>query len=113
MVECDLAKVEVAGSNPVSRSRFRSKNARFRGRSCLVASCLLGMHSAAYHDGKPEEAAGKQAESSRLGNSDGTSTLIKVPDTRKLLAMWNVTGRELDLARKLLSCAQGSRNASG
>ena len=23
MVECDLAKVEVAGSNPVSRSRFR------------------------------------------------------------------------------------------
>ena len=22
MVECDLAKVEVAGSNPVSRSRF-------------------------------------------------------------------------------------------
>ena len=24
MVECDLAKVEVAGSNPVSRSRFPS-----------------------------------------------------------------------------------------
>ena len=24
MVECDLAKVEVAGSNPVSRSRFFS-----------------------------------------------------------------------------------------
>ena len=24
MVECDLAKVEVAGSNPVSRSRFLS-----------------------------------------------------------------------------------------
>lgn len=24
MVECDLAKVEVAGSNPVSRSNFRS-----------------------------------------------------------------------------------------
>jgi hypothetical protein len=23
VVECDLAKVEVAGSNPVSRSRFR------------------------------------------------------------------------------------------
>ena len=25
MVECDLAKVEVAGSNPVSRSNFRQK----------------------------------------------------------------------------------------
>ena len=25
MVECDLAKVEVAGSNPVSRSNFRSR----------------------------------------------------------------------------------------
>ena len=25
MVECDLAKVEVAGSNPVSRSRFLEK----------------------------------------------------------------------------------------
>ena len=25
MVECDLAKVEVAGSNPVSRSRFWEK----------------------------------------------------------------------------------------
>ena len=26
MVECDLAKVEVAGSNPVSRSRFLVSN---------------------------------------------------------------------------------------
>ena len=25
MVECDLAKVEVAGSNPVSRSNFRAR----------------------------------------------------------------------------------------
>ena len=25
VVECDLAKVEVAGSNPVSRSNFRSR----------------------------------------------------------------------------------------
>ena len=29
MVECDLAKVEVAGSNPVSRSRFRPPPADF------------------------------------------------------------------------------------
>ena len=28
MVECDLAKVEVAGSNPVSRSSFRSRPGR-------------------------------------------------------------------------------------
>ncbi len=27
MVECDLAKVEVAGSNPVSRSSLRSRQA--------------------------------------------------------------------------------------
>ena len=114
MVECDLAKVEVAGSNPVSRSRIlKVKRPLPRAFLCLVASRFLGMHSVAYHDRQPEEAAGKQAESSRLGNSDGTSTLIKVPDTRKLLAMWNVTGRELDLARKLLSCAQASSNAAG
>ena len=30
MVECDLAKVEVAGSNPVSRSRYRDPR-RVRG----------------------------------------------------------------------------------
>jgi hypothetical protein len=28
VVECDLAKVEVAGSNPVSRSNFRSRITR-------------------------------------------------------------------------------------
>ena len=28
MVECDLAKVEVAGSNPVSRSRISAKAAK-------------------------------------------------------------------------------------
>ena len=33
MVECDLAKVEVAGSNPVSRSNFSS----FPPRGALVA----------------------------------------------------------------------------
>ena len=32
VVECDLAKVEVAGSNPVSRSRFRC----FQLASCSV-----------------------------------------------------------------------------
>src|SRR5579863_9905434 len=31
LVECDLAKVEVAGSNPVSRSRFPPPAAHFRG----------------------------------------------------------------------------------
>ena len=30
MVECDLAKVEVAGSNPVSRSRFFQTPAEMR-----------------------------------------------------------------------------------
>ena len=34
MVECDLAKVEVAGSNPVSRSRI----------PLFQAGSLLGMH---------------------------------------------------------------------
>jgi hypothetical protein len=29
VVECDLAKVEVAGSNPVSRSRFSSPSGFF------------------------------------------------------------------------------------
>ena len=31
VVECDLAKVEVAGSNPVSRSRIPPPTAHFRG----------------------------------------------------------------------------------
>ncbi len=31
MVECDLAKVEVAGSNPVSRSKISLKPARIAG----------------------------------------------------------------------------------
>ncbi len=31
VVECDLAKVEVAGSNPVSRSRFAFSPGRFSG----------------------------------------------------------------------------------
>jgi hypothetical protein len=30
VVECDLAKVEVAGSNPVSRSRFLCSQPAFR-----------------------------------------------------------------------------------
>ncbi len=33
MVECDLAKVEVAGSNPVSRSRLSGRS------PCLAAPC--------------------------------------------------------------------------
>src|SRR5262249_4490209 len=40
VVECDLAKVEVAGSNPVSRSRFP----RFQLASCSVVH-RLGTHS--------------------------------------------------------------------
>ena len=35
-VECDLAKVEVAGSNPVSRSIF--PNLRLAGRSVRLAT---------------------------------------------------------------------------
>ena len=37
MVECDLAKVEVAGSNPVSRSRFASSPAPARAFRFIVA----------------------------------------------------------------------------
>ena len=39
MVECDLAKVEVAGSNPVSRSR--DSNPRQRARVCHEGRLLL------------------------------------------------------------------------
>ena len=42
MVECDLAKVEVAGSNPVSRSRILLPDApsgwTFSGRNANVGS---------------------------------------------------------------------------
>jgi hypothetical protein len=40
VVECDLAKVEVAGSNPVSRSSD-SKNPRLRARVCREGRLLL------------------------------------------------------------------------
>ncbi len=53
MVECDLAKVEVAGSNPVSRSRFFVASQFFRrwtfsGRNANVGS------RARYPSGKGE-----------------------------------------------------------
>ncbi len=35
MVECDLAKVEVAGSNPVSRSKFSACEHRFQASTYL------------------------------------------------------------------------------
>jgi hypothetical protein len=35
VVECDLAKVEVAGSNPVSRSNFLSQKAR-AAKACRI-----------------------------------------------------------------------------
>ncbi len=39
MVECDLAKVEVAGSNPVSRSMFWKKPQR--GFACFCGQVLV------------------------------------------------------------------------
>ena len=48
MVECDLAKVEVAGSNPVSRSIFLSLGASAPQLAAFVTSALRGrLHSAA------------------------------------------------------------------
>ena len=46
MVECDLAKVEVAGSNPVSRSNLRSGTqvevAHHSGKGATVGRTLWG-----------------------------------------------------------------------
>jgi hypothetical protein len=41
VVECDLAKVEVAGSNPVSRSRFICYEPALRRRIFLAAALTL------------------------------------------------------------------------
>ena len=41
MVECDLAKVEVAGSNPVSRSRFICSEPALRRWIFLAATLTL------------------------------------------------------------------------
>ena len=42
MVECDLAKVEVAGSNPVSRSNLRSRARGLVGKPMKVVRRSAG-----------------------------------------------------------------------
>ncbi len=59
MVECDLAKVEVAGSNPVSRSisTVTSGESKEQGRSFLLATrhqSLATAFEARYPSGKGE-----------------------------------------------------------
>jgi hypothetical protein len=47
VVECDLAKVEVAGSNPVSRSRFyeSKRYLPLMTSFAMVASCMFDVPS--------------------------------------------------------------------
>ena len=54
MVECDLAKVEVAGSNPVSRSRFSFPARSFLMDGLLGAGKLRYAVGARYPSGKGE-----------------------------------------------------------
>ena len=54
MVECDLAKVEVAGSNPVSRSRFLSPPGPFPHRWTFSGRNANVCAGARYPSGKGE-----------------------------------------------------------
>ncbi len=54
MVECDLAKVEVAGSNPVSRSRFPLFPAGLCSATDSVAERRFFRAGARYPSGKGE-----------------------------------------------------------
>src|SRR5664280_3370540 len=56
LVECDLAKVDVAGSNPVSRSKFLPLIAMIK-RFFLIPSILLAAFSASAQDYKLEPVA--------------------------------------------------------
>ena len=40
MVECDLAKVEVASSNLVSRSKIKDEGGRMKDESCAFIACF-------------------------------------------------------------------------
>ena len=51
MVECNLAKVEVEGSNPFSRSIFTSEEKGFEESRVLMSCDLMGAANAA--NGRP------------------------------------------------------------
>src|SRR5437764_9912932 len=58
LVECDLAKVDVAGSNPVSRSKIRLPRNTMKQRSVLLSlSLILTAFSAFAQDYKLEPIA--------------------------------------------------------
>ena len=72
MVECDLAKVEVAGSNPVSRSR--PEKARVLAgfsifpRQALLCSWMQPLTS--HQEREPHQSCSGQSQASRLGNQN-------------------------------------------
>jgi hypothetical protein len=79
VVECDLAKVEVAGSNPVSRSRFS-----------LSALPFFSLQSL----GNPVHGPRCEITVVTMRRSPGRAILVR-PGSAKIetLGLWNVPGR--------------------
>ena len=86
MVECDLAKVEVAGSNPVSRSNFFIMSPRPR-----VFLCLRRTSGAPSPSGKAEvcktSISGSNPDGASILNRSIPVTWVTVP-ARRLGNSW-------------------------
>src|SRR5215471_3928243 len=93
-VECDLAKVEVAGSNPVSRSR--DEKARVpAGFSfyCLFCSDSRIQPLTAYQERQSHQSTSGQSQASRLGHCNVAYPVIQIGEIGELLTFRHVIGK--------------------